>query len=195
MREAGADIVAAHLLALHADPVRHRPRLTHGREALPGAIHAFRFAQGKLPKGLTKHSSAAELDQLREAADFFIRQVCLWEDATHHQVLGVSHDASSAAIKEHYQALMALLHPDRQGAGSGHWPASAAQRVNQAYAVLSDGALREEYEAGSGKVAHAARDFAGFDAQPIGAAPAARVRPSMIEASSSTSPSTLGRPP
>ena len=176
MREAGADIVAEHLLALHADPVRHRWRLTHGREPFPGALEAFRFAQGRFPKGLVKQSSTAELARLREAAEFFIRQVCLWEDASHYQVLGVSPESPPVAVKANYQALMALLHPDRQGAGSGHWPASAAQRVNQAYAVLSNDALRREYEAGTGKATHTARDFTPFEAPPAGAAPAARVR-------------------
>ncbi|MBL0141408.1 MAG: J domain-containing protein [Betaproteobacteria bacterium] len=169
MHEAGATVVAAQLLALFADPVLHRARLTHGREPFPGALHAFRFVQNRFPEGVLGKLSVEERRRLREAAVFFIRQVCLWEDATHYQVLGVSPQAQRQSIKEHYQALMALLHPDRQDAGSEKWPSNAAPRVNQAYAVLSDDSLRREYDTGLGKVAGAHRGPAGIEPQPVAA--------------------------
>lgn len=142
-----AAAAAAHLLALVADPLQHRRRLTHGRECLPGAIHAFRFAAGRIPEEVLRAVPTATRDNLAEAARFFIREVCLWEGATHYQVLGVPSDARPAAIKEHYHALMGLFHPDRQARSAVRWPESAAPRVNAAWAVLSDAAQRRDYDA------------------------------------------------
>jgi curved DNA-binding protein CbpA len=147
MAQDGAAVAAAQILAFSKEPLRHRPRLTQGRETFPGGLHVFRLAQGRFPPGLLRELSVAERERLRQAAAFFIRQVCLWEGATHYQVLCVSPDARRETIKEHYHGLMALIHPDRQDASSESWPSHSAQRVNQAYAVLSDEAQRRTYDA------------------------------------------------
>jgi curved DNA-binding protein CbpA len=151
--DTGAPVAAAQLLAFCKDPVRYRPRLTHGREIAPGGLHVFRFAQGRFPHGLFRELPAAERDKLRRAANFYIRQVCFWEGATHYQVLCVPPDSRRELIKEHYHSLIALIHPDRQDADSEHWPPEAAHRVNLAYAVLSDDVRRAEYDAGMRKSA------------------------------------------
>lgn len=148
MHEAGAAVVAAQLLAFYKEPVRYRPRLTHGREAFAGGLLVFRFAHGKFSHALMRDLTVGERGRLREAAVFFIRQVCLWEGASHYQLLCLPRDARREAIKENYHGLIALLHPDRQDAASGHWPPGCAQRVNQAYAVLSDEGQRAQYDAG-----------------------------------------------
>jgi len=148
MHEAGAAVVAAQLLAFYREPVRHRPRLTHGREPFSGGLLVFRFAQGRFPQAMMRELSAAKRDSLREAALFFIRQVCLWEGASHYQVLCVPTGARRETIKEHYHGLMALIHPDRQDPGDSHWPPECPQRVNKAYEILSDDARRREYDAG-----------------------------------------------
>lgn len=145
MQDAGAAAAAAQVLAFFKEPVRYRPRLTHGHEPIQGARHVFRFAQGRFPHSLMRDLSVPERERLREASIFFIRQVCLWEGATHYQMLGLAPDARRDAIKEHYHGLMALLHPDRLVPGV--WPTTAAQRVNQAYAVLSQDAARHTYDA------------------------------------------------
>lgn len=147
MPEATAAVAAAQLLAFCKDPVRYRPNLTHGREIPAGGLHAFRFAQGKFPHGLLRDLPAPERERLRRAANLFIRQICFWDGATHYQVLCVPPTARRETIKEHYHGLIALIHPDRQDAHSEHWPPEAAQRVNLAYAVLSDEARRAEYDA------------------------------------------------
>ena len=148
MQEAGAAVVAAQLLAFAREPVRFRPRLTHGREPFSGGLLVFRFAQGRFPQAMMRELPAAKRDSVREAALFFIRQVCFWEGASHYQVLCVPTSARRETIKDHYHGLMALIHPDRQDPGDAHWPAESAQRVNKAYEVLSDDARRREYDAG-----------------------------------------------
>lgn len=147
MAEGSAAVTAAKLLAFCKDPVRYRPRLTHGREIPAGGLHAFRFAQGKFPNGLLRDLPAPERERLRRAANLYIRQICFWDGATHYQVLGVPKDSRRETIKDHYHGLIALIHPDRQEPDSEHWPPEAAQRVNLAYAVLSDEARRAEYDA------------------------------------------------
>lgn len=148
MHEAGAAVIAAQLLAFYREPVRFRPRLTHGREPFSGGLLVFRFAQGRFPQSMMRELPAAKRQSVREAALFFIRQVCLWEGASHYQVLCVPTGARRETIKDHYHGLMALIHPDRQDPGDPHWPAECAQRVNKAYEVLSDDARRREYDAG-----------------------------------------------
>jgi curved DNA-binding protein CbpA len=148
MHEAGAAVIAAQLLAFYREPVRFRPRLTHGREPFSGGLLVFRFAQGRFPQAMLRELPAARRESVREAALFFIRQVCLWQGASHYQVLCVPTSARRETIKEHYHGLMALIHPDRQDPGDPHWPAESAQRVNKAYEVLSDDARRREYDAG-----------------------------------------------
>ena len=63
----------------------------------------------------------------------------------HYQVLKVAADAPVEVIRAAYRALAARHHPDR----CGDDPAAAAQmqRVNEAYRVLSDPALRARYDA------------------------------------------------
>jgi len=150
--EAGAAAVASRLLAFYREPVRHRPALTHGREVIAGGGLVFRLAQGKFPHALMKDMPPQARAELREAADAFIRQVCLWEGATHYQMLCVPPSAKRAAIKEHYHLLMSLIHPDRQDPAQEQWPSGCAQRINRAYEVLSDEQAREEYDRGLAKL-------------------------------------------
>ena len=140
--------IAAQLLAFHAEPVRHRGRLTHGREILQGGAQVFRFAQGKLPEKFARKLPPEEQARIQAAAAFFVRQVCFWDGATHYQVLCVPPDSPPATIREHYQSLVALIHPDRALQSDEHWPADYAQRVNKAWAILSDEAARRRYDAG-----------------------------------------------
>jgi len=143
----GAASVASQLQAFFRDPAHWRPRLLRGKDPLPDGSFVLRFAQGRFPRGLMRDLSTRERDEVREAAHAFIRQVCFWEGATHYQVLCSAGDTGSEAIKERYQLMMALIHPDRQDAALEPWPSGSAQRVNQAYDILSDAQLRREYDA------------------------------------------------
>jgi curved DNA-binding protein CbpA len=144
---AGAASVVTELLGFLKEPTRHRSRYTHGRETLEGGHHMLRFAQGKFPPGVLHDMPTHRRAELREAAQAFIRQVCFWEGATHYQVLCVPSRARREAIKENYHLLMALIHPDRSEGAAQAWPSEWPQRANQAYAVLSDDALRATYDA------------------------------------------------
>ena len=169
MHDAGS--VAEQLLALHAEPIRYRPRLTHGREPFAGGIHVFRFAQGKFPQGLARRLSATQREGVQAAAQFFVRQICFWDGATHYQVLCVAPDSRLPNIREHYKGLIALIHPDRKADGEESWPNEFAQRANKAWAVLSHDASRHEYDAGLRKAGYASRPFDGFEPVPAGLAP------------------------
>src|SRR5258708_25575297 len=142
--DAGAAPVAAILLEFLKEPARLRPRFIHGHVPLPQGDHVFRFAQGRFPHGLMRDLLAPQRQAVREAANVFIRQVCLRDEATHYQVLCLPEDASAEAIKENYHLLMALIHPDLQDAPRR--PKGAAQRVNGAYEVLSGDARRGGYD-------------------------------------------------
>ena len=143
---AGAASVASRLLAFLREPARFRPHYLHGDEPLPTGHMVLKFALGRFAAGWRRDLPHHDQEQLGEAARAFVRQVCLWERATHYQVLCLDRHASRDEIKENYRLLMALLHPDRQDAAAAAWPADSAQRVNDAYAVLSGDALRREYD-------------------------------------------------
>jgi curved DNA-binding protein CbpA len=158
MREApgnGPSSVASQLRAFLRDPSHWRPRFLRGREPLPDGTLVLRFAQGRFPRSLQRDLPASDREEVRTAGLAFIRQVCFWDGATHYQVLCAASGARRDAIKEHYHLMMALIHPDRHDATAEPWPTGSAQRVNQAYAVLSDAAQRREYDASLQRLAAA----------------------------------------
>lgn len=167
--------VADQLLAFHEEPVRYRSRLTHGREPFPGGLHVFRFAQGKFPEAMRRKLSQAERERVRAAAAFFVRQVCGWDGASHYQVLCVAPDSRTALIREHYQGLMALVHPDRALEEDARWPDEFVQRANQAWAVLADESARRGYDASLEAAGRSPAPTAGLD--PEAAFPAPRAAP------------------
>ncbi|MDY6953308.1 MAG: DnaJ domain-containing protein [Thermodesulfobacteriota bacterium] len=62
----------------------------------------------------------------------------------YYEVLGVGEDAGAKEIKDAYRKLAFEYHPDRnQGNGAA---AEKMKAVNEAYAVLSDGAKRRQYD-------------------------------------------------
>jgi hypothetical protein len=132
--------VAGRLKAFLADPRGAGPRYLEGAEPLPEGGIVLRLAQGKIPAGIGDNAL------VRQAAQQFVRRVCLFERANHYQVLCAARDASPETIKENYHLLMSLLHPDRQESAAEAWPREFAQRVNLAYASLGDPKARREYD-------------------------------------------------
>jgi hypothetical protein len=146
---AGAATVATQLAAFYREPARWRPRYIHGQDPLPEGHVVLKFALGRFSQEWQRELTQYDRDELVTAARAFVRQVCLWERASHYQVLCLSPDAKCEQVKESYRLLMALLHPDR--ADRHEWPANGAQRVNEAYAVLSDGGRRDNYDEGASR--------------------------------------------
>jgi hypothetical protein len=142
LEDSGREVaaVAERLKAFLADPRGAGPRYLEGAEPLPEGGIVLRLAQGKIPAGIGDDAL------VREAAQQFVRRVCLFERANHYQVLCAARDASPETIKENYHLLMSLLHPDRQASAAEAWPRECAQRVNLAYASLGDPEARRDYD-------------------------------------------------
>lgn len=62
--------------------------------------------------------------------------------STHYDTLGVAHTAPATVIRSAYRAIMRDAHPDAAAGGD----ADLAQRVNEAYGVLSDPDRRAAYD-------------------------------------------------
>jgi len=65
--------------------------------------------------------------------------------ATYYEILGVHSSAEQLVIRAAYRALAQRYHPDKLGPDEGQLAERMAQ-VNEAYRVLSDPALRKEYD-------------------------------------------------
>jgi hypothetical protein len=147
---AGAAAVATQLVAFYREPARWRPRYIHGQDPLPEGHVVLKFALDRFSPGWQRDLKQQDREELVAAARAFVRQVCLWERATHYQVLCLGPEAEGEQVKENYRLLMALMHPDRAD-GRHLWPSNGAQRVNEAYAVLSDRQRRKEYDEGASR--------------------------------------------
>lgn len=63
--------------------------------------------------------------------------------ANHYDVLGVRRDSSLEEIKQAYHRLAMEYHPDKN---PSPWAAEKMRQINEAYRVLGDPALREDYD-------------------------------------------------
>jgi hypothetical protein len=165
--------VASELAAFFRDPASVRLAYLHGERPLPDGQVVLRFALARFASGWQKKLASFDRAQLVEAAQAFVRQVCLRDSASHYQVLCLEPDAKAEAVRENYRLLMALLHPDRQQGAATAWPTGCAQRVNEAYAALSDGAARTAYDRGM----HVPHPMPPFEGAAVGVRSAARRRP------------------
>lgn len=66
-------------------------------------------------------------------------------DKDYYAILGVMPDAEDIVIRAAYRALAQRYHPDRAGGGNAQDNAYMAE-LNEAYAVLSDAAIRRRYD-------------------------------------------------
>ncbi len=82
-------------------------------------------------------------ESIREAAEFFVLQVCFTPGIDSYRVLGVNRDEPTARIREHYRLLVRWLHPDRN---SDAWQTVYLDRVNKAWRDLRDPESRAEYD-------------------------------------------------
>ncbi len=137
------DGLALALLDFQAFPGRYSTASREPRVLFDQQGRVLALAAGRSVEGLP---ADAELEQgLREAARFFVRAAMLRQGADHYTLLGLSREFDPATLREHYRMLIRLTHPDFS-AGSDHWPADAATRINQANDVLASPEKRLLYD-------------------------------------------------
>lgn len=130
----------------------------------PGQYGQLRDARVPLPAGVTDllaahaHALAAEQiedtaarldsspEECRAAVTFFIKQALLEARGDYYRILGVSRDADSALIRQHYHYLIRLFHPDRDLDREG-WETLYAPVINEAWNQLRTPAKRSQYDA------------------------------------------------
>ena len=130
------------LALLHAPGKRHALRqkpLPSGMDGLLG------IAAGAMPDALAEavRTFGEPEARIREAAQFYVREVLFFPQADAYRVLGVDADASDASIKAHHRLLQHWLHPDRL---HNEDDAIFASRVNVAWNRLRNPERREAYD-------------------------------------------------
>jgi hypothetical protein len=130
-------------LALYRSPVerhalRHKP-LPEGVSSLIG------IAAGSMPDELSKAANlfCESEARVRDAAQFYVREVLFFPNADAYRVLGVGSNASAEQIKAHHRMLQHWLHPDRVQSEDD---AVFAARVNGAWNRLRNTERRQAYD-------------------------------------------------
>ena len=138
-------------LAYYREPLRY-PRLTDSRQPLPTGFAALvpAFGVALVPRHLPATAAAlgASPEEILAAARFLVRQVLLAPGASTWRMLGFEAEAPPARVRQHYQLLIRLFHPDRQ-ARMGDLDTDYAARLNHAYHTLRGGAavMEDDLEA------------------------------------------------
>jgi len=150
--------VIPNLLHLALDFYRNPRRFEHLRDPntpLPANLTELLSAPAKClaPGQLATTAAALNATEAECVAcvPFFIKQVLLEPKGDFFRVLGVSHTAPPALIKEHYRYLIRIFHPDKDIDGEG-WNDLYAPRINEAYNTLRNAIQRAQYEASLPKV-------------------------------------------
>ena len=130
------------LALLHAPGKRHALRLKPLPEGMDGLLG---IAAGAMPDALAEavRTFGEPEARIREAAQFYVREVLFFPQADAYRVLGCAADASNASIKAHHRLLQHWLHPDRL---HNEDDAIFASRVNVAWNRLRNPERREAYD-------------------------------------------------
>lgn len=130
------------LALLHAPGERHGLRQ---RPLPPGIEVLLGIAAGAMPDALAAAvASFGEPEaKLREAAQFYVREVMFFPQADAYRMLGVARDADPKQIKAHHRLLQRWLHPDRPQSQDD---AVFAARVNSAWNYLRSPDRRRAYD-------------------------------------------------
>ncbi len=88
-------------------------------------------------------ATGASAAELREAAEFYLLQVCFMPGIDSFRVLAANRDDVTTHIRDHYRLLVRWLHPDRN---SDPWQTVFLDRVNRAWRDLRGSEERAEYE-------------------------------------------------
>ncbi|MBP8283808.1 MAG: hypothetical protein KAX46_07830 [Chromatiaceae bacterium] len=152
MKQTAMDAVLVELaLAYYREPLRY-PRLTDPRHPLPAGfgslVPAFGGALAPRHIAATAAALAVSPEEILEAARFLVRQVLLAPGASPLRMLGFEAEATPVRIRQHYQLLIRLFHPDRQVRQSD-LDTEYAARLNSAYQGLRGDATAVEGEEGA----------------------------------------------
>lgn len=142
MDGAKGDALEWALALLHAPGKRHALR----QKPLPvGMGRLLGIAAGAMPDQLAEaaRTFGESEARIREAAQFYVREVLFFPRADAYRVLGVSLDASDTSIKAHHRLLQHWLHPDRLYSEDD---AIFATRVNVAWNQLRNPTRRQAYD-------------------------------------------------
>ena len=127
-------------LAYYRQPLRY-PRLGVMAEPLPMGFASLvpAFGQSLAPSRIeaTAASLGASCEELVAAARFIVRHALLAPAASPWRVLGLEGPVTPAQVRQHYQLLIRLFHPDRRGPDTLGLDAEAdtadATRINGAH--------------------------------------------------------------
>lgn len=161
MNGAKGDALEWALALLRAPAERHALR----NKPLPTGIHRLLgIAAGAMPADLAEAARTFNESEsrIREAAQFYAREILFFPQADAYRVLGVAADASDAQLKTHHRLLQHWLHPDRL---NNEDDAVFAARVNVAWNRVRnaerrnayDDLLRQEDEQGASEAAEGVR--------------------------------------
>lgn len=110
-------------------------------------------------------------ESVREAAEFFVLQVCFTPGIDSYRVLAANREDAISRIREHYRLLVRWLHPDRN---PDAWQTVYLDRVNKAWRDLRNPDERAEYDR-LGPDHEAAEDAAPVNQMPMGTVAAASI--------------------
>ncbi|MFN7183638.1 MAG: DnaJ domain-containing protein [Thermomonas haemolytica] len=130
------------LALLQAPGERHLLR----QKPLPDGMESLlAIAAGAAPEALAQAMATfgESESRLREAAQFYVREVLFFPQADAYRMLGVAADAPFEQIKTHHRLLQSWLHPDRPHSEED---AAFAARVNAAWNHLRSPERRRDYD-------------------------------------------------
>jgi hypothetical protein len=134
------------VLAIYREPDQHRSFMDV-KVPLPAGLSEFlanlsEWAHREVTGASGFDALTAEQQELLRAVQFLIDRVLLASGGDHYRGLGLSAEASSAAIHENYRNLRRLLGAaDPEGASH-----ATVMRISEAYVILRDPARRRSYD-------------------------------------------------
>jgi len=108
-------------------------------------VEAFGTALGPNRIEATAAGLGTTPQHLQTAALFFVRQVLLAPGSNYYRILGLSSNATTEKVRQHYRLLVRMLHPDRSPSDVER-NTTAMVRINEAYDTLRSPQTRQAYD-------------------------------------------------
>ena len=123
------------------------------RESLPPRVlSVIKIAAGSEEEiVLPADHKPEDMQEIKEAAIFFLQNCLFQSGGDSYRVLGVDHDASAEQMLAHKRWLLKWLHPDRN---RNTWEAAYLQRVLTAWQVITGSSTIPEYMPPSEGIKH-----------------------------------------